>query len=490
MRNVTALLLAGLTLLVGSRGAQAYCPFCSAVSQTLRQEMKSMDAVVIGEVVGVGKSETDAEFKVLEVLKGDELVQAEDVIQAAYFGSAPKGTKFLMMGVDPPAILWSSPLPVSAKAIDFIKQITQLPDALDQQLEFYLQYLEHPEQLMARDAYDEFAQAPYTSIQGLKPKLDREKLLGWIQDVNLPADRKRLYLVMLGIAGKQEDAELIEKMLRSDDPNQRAGLDAMIACYVTLKGADGLALVDELFLGNKKSQYADTYSAIMALRFHGTEGNVVDKQRVLKSMHLILERPELADLVIPDLARWEDWSQIDRLVTLFKTADDKSSWVRVPVINYLRACPLPEAVDQLKELERIDPAAFKRATSFFPVPQPAAPTPKQSSSREPRSGSPAAGLAAARPAAAGKFTMLAESSRRGELQLAGAVPMLAVKLPPVAASAPLLTSLSNFAVASCVIAMAAVTAAIAMWLSLTGAGSPSAVAYAWARVANRSSRLR
>ncbi len=61
----------------------------------------------------------------------------------------------------------------------------------------------------------------------------------------------------------------------------------MIACYVTLRGAEGLKLIDELFLANKKSPYADTYSAIMALRFHGTDGNVVEKARVLESMHLI-----------------------------------------------------------------------------------------------------------------------------------------------------------------------------------------------------------
>ena len=233
---------------------------------------------------------------------------------------------------------------------------------------------------MARDAYDEFASAPYDDLKKLKPQLKREKLLGWIDDTSLPPDRKRLYLVLLGICGKPEDAKFLESLLRSEEPNKRAGLDAMIACYVTLLGDDGLKLIDELFLANKKSQYADTYAAIMALRFHGTDGGIISKDRVLKSMQLILQRPELADLVIPDLARWEDWSQIDRLVELFKTADEKSSWVRVPVINYLRACPKPEASAKLDELKEIDPAAFKRATSFFPVPQPAAAPATKSSS--------------------------------------------------------------------------------------------------------------
>ncbi len=130
-----------------------------------------------------------------------------------------------------------------------------------------------------------------------------------------------------------------------------------------------MELIDELFLANKKSQYADTYAAIMALRFHGTEGGVIGKERVLESMRLILERPELADLVIPDLARWEDWTQVDKLVSLFEAADEKSTWVRVPVINYLRACPLPEAAAQMQHLKELDPAAYKRATSFFPIPK-------------------------------------------------------------------------------------------------------------------------
>jgi hypothetical protein len=43
----------------------------------------------------------------------------------------------------------------------------------------------------------------------------------------------------------------------------------------------------------------------------------------------------------------------------------------MPVVNYVRACPLPEAQEKLKKLEEIDPAAVKRAKTFFPIPTPA-----------------------------------------------------------------------------------------------------------------------
>jgi hypothetical protein len=131
-------------------------------------------------------------------------------------------------------------------------------------------------------------------------------------------------------------------------------------------------LIEELFLGNREAEYADTYAAIMAIRFHGTEAEIIERERLLVGLRMVLERPDLADLVIPDLARWEDWSVMDRLVQLFKDADDDSNWVRVPVVNYLRACPLQEAQQKMDELAKIDPDAIKRASTFFPFAKPSA----------------------------------------------------------------------------------------------------------------------
>ena len=80
----------------------------------------------------------------------------------------------------------------------------------------------------------------------------------------------------------------------------------------------------------------------------------------------MLDRDDLADLVIADLARMEDWSVIDKLVKLFKAADPETSWVRMPIVNYLRACPLPKAKTVVAELEKLDPKTFMRARAFFP----------------------------------------------------------------------------------------------------------------------------
>jgi hypothetical protein len=78
----------------------------------------------------------------------------------------------------------------------------------------------------------------------------------------------------------------------------------------------------------------------------------------------------LADLVIPDLARWQDWSQVDKLKKLFLEADANNNWVRVPVINYLRACPEPQAAKAMEELKKVDPESVRRANTFFAIPKP------------------------------------------------------------------------------------------------------------------------
>ncbi len=370
------------------------CPFCSAVAQTFTEEIDSMDVAVVAKLLEAPppKNATltaddelpKATFAIQDVLKGEAHLKDLKQVQAIYFGGAKPGTLFMLTAVDPPNLVWSTPLTLTPRAREYLLNVTKLSrdyakttEAYCERLAFFVQFLEDKDELLARDAYDEFARAPYAAVQMLKDKMDHDQLVSWIRNPDVPASRRRLYLTMLGVCGKPEDLAMLEEMLASSDRKQKAGLDALIGCYLTLKGAAGMDLIEGLFIINENAEYADTYAAIMALRFHGTEGGVIAQERILHGFRLMLERPKLADLVIPDLARWEDWESLPRLVTLFKEADEKTSWVRVPVINYLRACPLPEAEEALKELEKIDPVAFRRATTFFPlgVPEPPA-TPK------------------------------------------------------------------------------------------------------------------
>lgn len=430
------------------------CPFCTAQSQTFSEEMEAMDVAVIArliappapvDVANPADAVSRARFEVVEVLKGAGLAPEKSRLEALYYGEAEVGRMFLIMGVveggdDAKAsdaksqVVWSTPISTTTRSREYLSKLPKLPKSGADRLEFFQTYLEDKEEILARDAYDEFAKAPYEDVKALKPKMNHDQLVAWIKDADIPASRRRLYLTMLGVCGGEQDLPLLAEMLKSDDKQARSGLDALIACYLTLKGPDGVQLVEDEFLKNRKAEYADTYAAIMALRFHGTESQVIPVKRIVEALRTMLDRPELADLVIPDLARWEDWESLDRLVELFKNADEKSSWVRTPVVNFVRACPLPEAKEKLKELERIDPSAVKRANTFFPFGAPKPPADVKSSSAVTPLSSPIASDEIGKgPVAQAVTEPSDEPSKKATAVNVGAAPAAAVLEKPLVA---------------------------------------------------------
>ncbi|HVU88428.1 MAG TPA: hypothetical protein VHD36_13995 [Pirellulales bacterium] len=352
------------------------CPFCSAVSMTLGEELKASDAAVIATLVArpaaadpaVGGTPEKSKFKITKVLKGEKLLENKPTIDMLFFGTQEPGATFLIFGVDPKEPAWGTPNELSAEGLKYIEKVAQLAETPAERLAFFQEYFENPDQLLSGDAFNEFAKAPYSDVVQLKDKMHRDKLIEWIKDDKVPPSRRRLYLTMLGMCGTQDDVPMIEAMIKTDDRQVRTALDAMIGCYLNLRGADGLPLIEEQFLKNDKSEYVDTYSAIVALRVLGQETNVIPKEKLVSSLRHMLDRPQLADLVIPDLARWQDWGSMDKLVDLFKNANDESSWVRVPVVQFLRACPEPKAKEYIDELAKIDPDAVKRATNYLALP--------------------------------------------------------------------------------------------------------------------------
>jgi hypothetical protein len=369
------------------------CPFCSAVSLTFAQEIAQSQAAVIARLVEPPPAAAlspradgplpKAKFVVVDSLKGADLLADAGLtgpdakqIETIMLEEKPAGSLFLLMGVEPPNLVWSSPIAVSDRAVAYIKQLAELPEKGADRLDFFQAHLEDADETLARDAYDEFAVAPYADVRGLKDRMNAAQLLAWIENPKVQANRRRLYATMLGVCGSPADADRIAKILAGTDiPEEqaeiRSGLDALIACYVTLRGPEGLDLVDRLFLDRaalddtqRNLPFAETYAAVMALRFLGEESDIVPRPRVLQSLRLLLAEPKLADLVIADLARWQDWSVIGPLIELFKNAQADNIFVREPVVNYLKACPLPEAAAAVAELEKIDPEAVRRAATL------------------------------------------------------------------------------------------------------------------------------
>jgi len=397
------------------------CPFCSAASQTLSEELAAAEAAIIAKLVkaapattpdaddpaGLDANDPDtgmAHFLVEEVLHGGDKLGDLKQIEVVYFGEYEENKRFLISGVAGSPVDWTTPLPLSPRAVDYVKHLGQLPEKGPVRLTFFMQHLEDKDPLLAQDAYDEFARAPYSEITAMADRLDRQQLTAWIENPEVGPTRRRLYLTLLGICGQDEDITMLESLLRYDYQQIKPGvaamvslmgihgsaigttlvdelvradvrrkrqcLDALIAAYLKLKGPEGLPLIERLFLSNPDAEYTHVYATIMALRFHGEESKEIPLPRLQQSLRLVLDNPEIADQVIPDLARWEDWSILDRLVGMFKASED-GAWVRQPVIAYLiTAEEQPEdigkrATKALVELEELDPQGVKRARSYM-----------------------------------------------------------------------------------------------------------------------------
>lgn len=371
--------IARITVVVGcsllglaALGAANWCPFCTAVQQTFSEQMGTSDVVVLAELIQLPVEPPKDDqlpkgtFRVTEVLKGQpDVIAVGREFKSIIIGQPQVGHNFLLMGVDPPEIAWTTPLKMSEAAIEYLRAVPKLPAKGVERLKFFQEYFEHAESMLAFDAYEEFARASYAEVGAMKPFLHRDRLLGWIQNPEISTNRKRLYFTLLGVCGTEDDLPLLESLIASDVNENRRGLDAMVACYLTLKGDSGLELIERQFFENPKSEYVDTFAAISAIRFLATEKKEISRDKILAALHKVLDRPTLADLVIPDLARWEDWTVIDKMVDLFKNSTEDTKWVRVPVVSYLQVCPKPEAKLAIEQLKLIDPESVRRAETLL-----------------------------------------------------------------------------------------------------------------------------
>ena len=339
---------------------------------TFSEQLTSNDVVVVARLLEVPPPSDDpdadfpkAQFEIVQVIKGVDFVAPEMKFSTQLVGTYPVGERFLVMGVDPPKLAWTTPMKASDRVFQYLQDIQSLPAKGPKRLEFFQNFFEDKESILAFDAYDEFALASYADLIAMKDQLQHDKLIAWILDPEISVNRRRLYFTLLGICGTAEDTKILEELIRSNDRKKRAGLDALIASYLTLKGPAGVDLIEEIFLVDTEADYVDANAAVMALRFHGTELKLIPKERIVVAIRHLLDRPKMADMIIPDLARWEDWTVMERLVQMFKDADEESNWLRVPVITYLRACPKPEAKVYIEELSKIDPESVRRADFFL-----------------------------------------------------------------------------------------------------------------------------
>ena len=85
-----------------------------------------------------------------------------------------------------------------------------------------------------------------------------------------------------------------------------------------------------------KVPFSEIYAAMQAVRFMWTYGgDRIPQERLKQSLRLLLDRPDMADVVITDLSRWRDWAAMDRVAALYDAEGYDVPAIDRAIVKYL-----------------------------------------------------------------------------------------------------------------------------------------------------------
>lgn len=381
----------GLTVLLTAcllGNIAASCPFCSAPSLTLSEQLAAAQSAVLVQWSGGQEANREqgftgtTEYEVIQVVRDDsrKLKKGEKITVDRY-RAGKAGELFLLLGtVVENQTEWSSPLEVTETSFNYIVQAPSKESPTRDRLGYYMKFLEYPDQMIATDAYAEFSNAPYDDIVPLADQMPREKLREWLKSPEVSPTRIGLYGLMLGLSGHPEDADFLKSMVVEEPEDFRLGIDGVMGGYLLLTGKQGLEVLNQAKLSNTQAHFSETFAAMQALRFMWTYGKGrIPAEDLRRSMRLLLRRPNLADLVIVDLARWNDWSVMPELMKLYDDKDYQVPSVKRAIVRFMliaekdaAAAPQTQPAEHvtaaqanLALLREKDPKTVKAAERYF-----------------------------------------------------------------------------------------------------------------------------
>lgn len=368
------------------------------MKETFGEAFHRYKTVAIGEFVDAGETDqrswVTATFRVTDVLQG----AAEHVGQlvTVRIQSGPTSGDVAVLVTDrearqatsaQPAFAAFSRIGISPAAVRYVASLPRERDASAESLPFYIRFLEHDDETIARDAFGHCSTADCSTLRTIADQLPRESLRRWVMSDEIDVRRRGFYGLMLGACGEEKDQALLHSKIVEESGQFYPGGDGIIAGYFLLAGEPGLAFVEKRNLRDDAVSFHETYFAMVALRtlwnvavdskeHEDSSETKITKDRLRQSMRILLGRPNLADLAIGELTHWSDWSQMDEIYALYGAEGYDVPTIRRAIIRYFlmathvetdrpSAKQLAKAEKYLAELKVKDLKAVKAAERFL-----------------------------------------------------------------------------------------------------------------------------
>jgi hypothetical protein len=310
--------------------AAASCPFCPPAQPTLSEQLSQCEVAVLARWEKLDKPTGELEgaeprtfFTILQVLKppmiAESAMKKDGTLIVNFQRDGKPGDWLLMLrNTDADGLNQWTISSVDEVSYGYVKGIPSLEQPPVERLAYFLARLEHDDAFIANDAFAEFTQAKYQDVALLAPKLDREKIRAWLEDIE---DKKLMrhgfYGMLLGLCGNQDDAEfLARRVMAPPEPDKpRLCIDGLMAGYVLLTGERGLEKIVDAKLRVSPRDDGEVTFVMSLLRFlKEFASSRVDSAKVVAAMRMLLNDVKFAESAIIDLARWEDWEIVPQLI--------------------------------------------------------------------------------------------------------------------------------------------------------------------------------
>jgi hypothetical protein len=332
-------------------GASA-CPFCPSAGQTLLGEVNQAHMIVFGTLSNAqrdpnefGKGTTDLDIEVV-VKDHDFLKGKKKITLPRYVPPDPtKKTKHLIF-----CEIYKGELdPYRGEAVAPDSQIaTYLKGAIDlkdkdtpTRLAYFFRHFDAGDWAVSGDAFQEFSNAEYKDVRVAASKFDPQQVLKMLKDPNTSKARLGLLGLIFGHCAKgDEQAKALRALIDDPDVRQATGLDGLLAGYVLLDSKNGLAYLAGI-IKDPKVDFLVRYAALRCLRFLWEyREDTLKKPEIVATIQPLLEQPDIVDLAIEDLRKWEQWDLAPKVIGLFDKPTHEASIIQRSIIKYALSAPM------------------------------------------------------------------------------------------------------------------------------------------------------
>ena len=371
-----------VALVAATAGSVAVaCPFCDVVGRPLAQRRDAAAVVAVGEAGGAAREDEGVvrqPFVVRSVLRGTGVEPGDDV--TARVAGPITGTAVLL-GDEAGRF---EAVAADETLLGYVAAAPRAEADAAGRLAWFARWLEHPERVIAEDAFSEFGLAPFEAVVAAAGALDGAKLAAWVMEPAIDQRRRGFYGLALGIvarrAAEQGDAAeasaglvALEQALAAEGTDLRAGYDGLLGGLLVARGAAGLDWLHDHGLLAADTRAGDARHTLAALRFAWEYlAERLPRERVAAAAARLLANPAVAADAAVDLARWQHWASVGDVAALWDRLGRDDPLVRRAVAGYLSACPLESAASRAAAIAAAAPEAWAAAVAADALPPRAA----------------------------------------------------------------------------------------------------------------------